>query len=862
MKLNVMRLLVILTLAAGLSACGGEPTAAPTDTAALVATAAPTLAPTEEPTKEPTAEPSATPAPSATTAPTQEPTEEPTATAVEAEPIELEPFTNEAMGIEGVKPAGWDEMAPGVSNRGESATDLVRLIQQAAPGMTVDTLSAALLPQLGIDALPDSTGSHESGALNWVLFVVEVEAPGVGTVMVDLALAETGEAAYVILLQALPEEYEGLHETVFLPAVNQMAPLGEGGDGGEEAIYQDPAGLFTVPIPTNWTVEEHEDYALLASPEGTMNVYVLAVETDDLEQGIADAWAIVDPEFALEVDEVIDEPNPDGIERTLTVTYDMGDDEESIILAGGWYHDGIAYVELLDTDLVSLQKRAAQLGIINSGFKITAQDEIDLSGKDPLPVSEELLAELEAYIIDQMEALEVSGAAVAIVEDGEVVYSKGFGVRDLDSEEPVTPETLMMIGSTTKSLTTMLMAQLVDEGAFDWDTPVVEVLPTFAVAEPDVTGEITMRNLVCACSGVPRRDFEWLFNASELSAEDIIESLAEFEFFTDFGEAFQYSNQMVAAGGYIASLAAGGTYGELYDDYVSLLQAQVLDPMGMSASTFSFEEVLAGDDYATPYGADLAGDTLELKMSDEAVLVPIGPAGALWSNVEDMSNYLKTVLAQGVTPDGEEIVSAENLGVTWEPQVDMSADASYGLGWIVEDYHGVPVLSHGGNTFGFSSELAFLPEEGVGISILTNQRGSALNQLARYRLLELLYGREPQLDELLEFQLEKIEEGRAELLEKLQDEVDPESVSAYLGTWTHDALGEMTLAWQDDVLVMDVGEVQSAVRSLVNDDGEIKYLTFDPPIEGLPLEFGEDEDGNLIITVGLGVVEYVYERVE
>jgi CubicO group peptidase (beta-lactamase class C family) len=805
--------------------------------------------------------------PTATSEPTPEPTPEPTvkegaAEAAAPAAIELEPFANEAMGIEGVKPVGWDEIAPGAYNRGESATDLVRLIQQAAPGTTAEQLATALLPQLGIDALPESIRSYESEAFAWDLYVIEAEAPGVGMVMVDLALAEADGTTYIVLLQALPAEYEGLHEAAFLTALEALAPLGEGEDTDEEALYEHPDGLFTVPIPTNWTVEELDGYARLASPDETLNVYVLAVEADDLERGIEDAWAIVDPEFALDVDEVIDEPNPDGVERTVTIIYDMGDDEESIIVAGGWLHDGIAYVEIFSTDLVNLQKRAAQLGIISSGYEIAALEQTDLSGMEPLPVSDDLLAELEDYVVEKMEQLEVPGAAMAIVEDGKVVYAQGFGVRDLVTEEPVTPETMMMIGSTTKSLTTMLMAQLVDEGAFDWDTPVVEVLPTFEVAEPELTEQITMRNLVCACSGVPRRDFEWLFNASEMSAEDVIESLAEFEFFTDFGEAFQYSNQMVAAGGYIATLAAGGTYGELYDDYVALLQTKVLDPMGMDDSTFSFEEVLASDNYASPYGSDLAGDTMDLKMSDEAVLVPIGPAGALWSNVVDMTLYLKTLLAHGVTPAGEQIVSAENLGVTWEPQVDISADASYGLGWIVEDYHGVPVLSHAGNTFGFTSELAFLPEAGVGISILTNQRGSGLNQLARYRLLELLYGREPQLEELLQFQLAQIEEGRAELLEKLQDNVDRESVSAYLGTWTHDALGEMTLAWQDDALLMDVGEVQSVVRSLVNDDGETKYLTFDPPIEGLPLEFGEDDDGQPIITLGLGVVEYVFERVE
>ena len=112
----------------------------------------------------------------------------------------------------------------------------------------------------------------------------------------------------------------------------------------------------------------------------------------------------------------------------------------------------------------------------------------------------------------------------------------------------------MLIGSTTKTMTTLLMAQMVDEGVMTWDTLVTEVLPSFAVADPAITEAITMENLVCACTGVPRRDLELVFNSDELSAEEVVESLETFRFFTDFGEAFQYSNQMVATAGYLTAL--------------------------------------------------------------------------------------------------------------------------------------------------------------------------------------------------------------------------------------------------------------------------------------------------------------------
>lgn len=834
-----------------------EPTATrePTLTAEATATTEPTPAPTAEATA--TTEPTAAPTAEATA--TLEPTPEPAVVETEPSAIELVPFTNPPMGISGVVPAGWDEVATGVYARGAGPTDLVRLIQQAAPDTTVEQITATLLAQLGIEALPDPAGGFESAGLTWGLYVIDVSAPGVGEVKVDLALAETDSATYLVLLQTLPDEYETLHEAVFTPAVEAFATLSE--EESEAPVYKDPAGLFTVPIPTNWTVEEFDGYALLTSPDEEVTVYVLAVKADDLEAGIRDAWSVVDPDFDLEPDDVIDGPVSNGAERAVTITYDTGDDGP-VILAGGWLHDGIVYVEMFETDLESLQKRASQLQIISTGYTISALEETDLTGVEPLPLSDALIAELEAYILEKMEQLEVPGAAVAIVQSGELAYANGFGLRDLETREPVTPETLMMIGSTTKSMTTMLMAQLVDEGALTWDTRVVDVLPTFKVADPEVTDRITMRNLVCACTGVPRRDFEWLFNASELGAEDIIASLADYEFFTDFGEAFQYSNQMVATGGYLATLAAGGEYGDLYGDYLTLMQNKILDPLGMTSSTFSFEQVAASDTYATPYSSMPTGETIKVPLSTEATLVPIGPAGALWSNALDMANYLITELNQGVAPDGTRVVSAENLAVTWEPQVDITADASYGLGWIVEDYDGLRVLSHAGNTFGYTSELAFLPEVDLGISILTNQQGSSLNQIVRYRLLELLFQQESKIEGQVEFLLEMVEESRSELRDSLQESVDADTVAPYLGAYTNDALGDVTFEWQDGALILDAGEFQLEIRSRRKEDGEIVYGTFTPPLAGIPVEFSEDDEGNPTIIFGVGVVEYTLEKIE
>jgi CubicO group peptidase (beta-lactamase class C family) len=629
--------------------------------------------------------------------------------------------------------------------------------------------------------------------------------------------------------------------------------------------FDDPAGRFSVPVPTGWTAQARDGHAHLASPDGGIEVRVLVLENDDAAAAVAEAWRRLDPGSVPTVDDVVSIPtsamNTAGVDEFVLVNYEREDDDP-IVQAEGRRLGDTVFVLLFEAELESVQRRAAQLQIVDSGFTITALEQDVETGTQALPLDAERIAELERFVAEQMETFGTVGAAVSVVRGGEVVYARGFGVRDLGTNEPVTPETLMMVGSTTKPLTTTLMAQLVDEGVFDWDTPVARILPTFAVADPELSRTITMENLVCACTGVPRRDYEWLFNADEITAEDVVESLADFAFFTDFGEAFQYSNQMVATAGYVTALAAGGAYGELYEDYAELLASRVLDPLGMDRSTFSVIDVLASGNRATPYAQLATGETVAVPLPVEETLQAIAPAGALWSNATEMSSYLRMLLDEGVAPGGTRIVSADALAETWRPRIAITADASYGLGWIVEDDRGVRIVSHSGNTFGFTSELAFAPELDLGISVLTNQRLSPLNAVVRAKLLELLLDRTPELDEQIAFQRRLVEQSRAEAREALLDEIDRAAVAPWLGTFRSDVLGDITLAFEGDDLTLDVGEFAVEVRATRDDEGEIDYVGFTPPLVGLVLHFEEGNDGRPVVRFGEAAIRYAFEKVE
>jgi CubicO group peptidase (beta-lactamase class C family) len=785
--------------------------------------------------------------------------------------ITLVPFTDEDFGVAGVIPEGWSEAGPGVYARGDGSSDITTLIIQAVPGMTAQALTGVLLPQLGIDALPDGTATLETAAYTWTLYEIGIEQAGM-SIQVDLALAENETGVTLVLLLTLKEDYAALHEAVFLPVIQALAPIGAetgAGEGSEqEAIYEDPAGKFSVPVPTNWTAEQREGYVRLYSPDELITVSLLVIETDDPEEALAKAWATVDPSFDKTVEETTEIPAP-PLKQFVVYTYKMDGEENFIVQAEVRIYEGLAYVGIIHADLAQAEQRQAQLQIIDSGFKIAAIEATDLSAVEPLPLTDGLIAEFEAYIQSAMATYETPGVAVAIVRDGEVVYANGFGVRNPQGD-PVTPETRMMIGSTTKTMTTLLMAQMVDDGRMEWETPVIEILPTFAVADPELTKTITMENMVCACTGVPRRDAELVFNAGDLTAEGVIESLATFEFFTAFGEAYQYSNQMVSAAGYLTALAAGGEYGTLYDDYVTLMEERIFSPLGMGSTTFSFDEVLGSDNFAVPYGLymDFSFKPLPFEV-EKSWLDPTGPAGEAWSTVLDMATYMIMELNQGVAADGTRIVSAENLAHTWEPQVAMSALDEYGLGWIVSDYHGLQLLSHAGNTLGFTSEFAFLPERGLGVVVLTNQRLSFLNSAVAARLLEMFFEQPYTADEGMQFSFGQFRDQYLELRDKSERIAKPEAAALAVGSFTNDALGDVTISLNSEgVLIFDAGEFQSELWLYTPDEGQaedrtaVSFLCYDPPLTGTEIRFEADDAGIYQMTLGGGVNEYVFERLE
>jgi CubicO group peptidase (beta-lactamase class C family) len=621
---------------------------------------------------------------------------------------------------------------------------------------------------------------------------------------------------------------------VFLIMGTPLAVLGQSATPiADDNLYRDPGGRFTVPIPSNWAVVEHKTFVELIDPDGDLRAFIVVVPAQTTRVGIKHAWEIAQPDYdrpaAMESTTFDDSP---GIDEYVVETTDSGEVSGEFVQAIAWKVGDQVYSVLLRGSWDASIRRNSQIHVIAGGFQISSIARTDISGLAPAPFMGALVDQLDAYIADLMGRTGVPGASVAIVVDGEVAFVSGYGVTESGGSQPVDPDTRMMVGSVTKSMTTTMMASEVDDGLFRWDTPVIDLYPSFAVNDPALTATMTMQNLVCACTGIPRMDLELWFNAGALSPEEVIASISDFEFYTDFGEAYQYSNQMVAAAGYIAA-DADYESNDLEADYRSAMEARVFHPIGMDDTEFALGTTKSRNNSATPHGLSLFDGYVPLSLSDEDVLNAFGPAGAAWSTATDMSQYLITQMQNGVAPNGRRVVSEENLLETRRPQVEVSATIDYGLGWMIGSFNGRQMVFHGGNTMGFTSEIAFLPNANIGIVVLANaQSANSFTEGVRARLFELVFGLDAKRDRTIRADQAHADRQMRDARLVVEERPDAHLVRNIVGDYRNDALGLVSLYFDErDGLMLDIGEFAFEVRFLEY-EGSMFLVAIDPPLMG------------------------------
>lgn len=432
--------------------------------------------------------------------------------------------------------------------------------------------------------------------------------------------------------------------------------------------------------------------------------------------------------------------------------------------------------------------------------------------------------DLDEYVTRAMKTFNVPGLAVAIVKDGKVVLAKGYGVRKLGDPTPVDHNTLFGIGSNTKAFTTAALATLVDEGKMSWDDPVYERLHGFQMYDPYVSHEMTIRDLLTHRSGMGPGEGDLLFwPRTTFTRDEIIYRLRFMKPASSFRSHYAYDNLMyVAAGQIIPSVT-----GKSWDDYI---RERILIPLHMNATNLTNTAFKPGDNYASPHSkVDGKLQSVEFVALDNA-----GPAGAINSSAADMAKWILLQLNRGKFLDREgRLFSEQQSREMWSAQTILPIRSSpgataalepsffdYGLGWFLRDYRGRKLVGHTGGVLGFVSCVMLVPEENLGVVVLTNaEDGAAFNSIL-FHILDFDFGVGPTdwIEALKTAEDQRVKEG-AETTKKQAairavDSKPSLPLRQYAGVYNDAWYGPATIRLEDGHLTFSLDHTPKAIGDL------------------------------------------------
>ncbi|WGL16307.1 serine hydrolase [Microbulbifer bruguierae] len=417
-----------------------------------------------------------------------------------------------------------------------------------------------------------------------------------------------------------------------------------------------------------------------------------------------------------------------------------------------------------------------------------------------------------AYIERVLEQEQVPGAAVGIWYRGEPLLLRGFGVTNVDSPRPVDGQTLFKLASTSKAFTTTALGLLVEEGKLDWDGRVVDYLPEFRLGDPWVSGEFRVVDLLTHRSGLGPGAGDLMLwpQPNTYSRQDVLAGLAHLPITGSFRADYAYDNLLyIVAGELIAAVS-----GQSYEEFV---QQRLLAPMGLNNCYAGPVPADARNNLADPHrleaidggASGLVVDTPNLAGYDPIVLAA---AGGMHCSAGDMLTWLRTLLAGGETPGGEQLFSTETRDRLWQPETLMPFSAeraardgghfyAYALGWRIQDMHGKKVIHHTGSLSGMYAWAAVVPEEDLALVVLMNRSAGAARQALIYGLLKPYLGA-PEQDWLAYFQDLYGAPAEAVEAEELAPPAGYAAVSAaeLAGHYRDPWFGDMSVAREGDTL--------------------------------------------------------------
>ena len=613
--------------------------------------------------------------------------------------------------------------------------------------------------------------------------------------------------------------------------------------------------------PKDWAVTVQGPETVFVAPENNLTIAVVDVgAAPDAKAAAAKAWSLYKPNASRPV-RLVTAGNPgNGWDEVVGIAYETSPSEKAAVGALALRQGKSWTVVITDGAESTANKRAAAVGVIEASLRPAGYVRETFAGRTPHHLTPERIQALRDFVAQSAKELDVPGVGIAIIDHGQVVYVGGYGVRELGGSEPIDAHTKFMIASNTKGMSTLLLAILADEGKLKWDQHVTDLYPSFRLGSDATTKATLVRHLVCACTGLPRKDYAFILGDEGAPASDTFRQLSETTPTSNFGELFQYNNLMASAAGFLGGSLAY-PHEELGAAYDHAMQTRIFDPLGMHDTTFDFKVGESGD-WARPHGFDIDGHMVEMSNHFNHLIVPFRPAGGAWSSSADMAKYVQLELSKGVTPDGKRLVSEANILERRKKGVPTGEDAWYGMGLFYEIVDGVPVVTHGGTLQGFHSDWWALPDSGIGAVILTNA-DSGPYMLAPFlrRLMEVVYDGKPEAADEVATAAARLKLQATARRAKLTIPGDP-AVLANLAAKYHDSVvgNTITLTDKDGAKWIKAGFIEGPVATRKNADGSISLVSIGPGGIGVDALIGS-KDGQRTLTIHDSQHDYVYTEV-
>ncbi len=454
----------------------------------------------------------------------------------------------------------------------------------------------------------------------------------------------------------------------------------------------------------------------------------------------------------------------------------------------------------------------------------------------------EITAELDGLAEEAMAEWKVPGLAIVIVQNGKTILLKAYGQRDAESALPTTPETQFAICSITKTFTATGLAMLVDEGCLDWTKPVRNYVPEFRLQDPVATDRITVRDLLCHHSGLPRHD--WIWMPGDLSRTEMLSAVRDIEPSRDIRTSFQYNNLGYNVAGIVAERISGLSW-------ENFTRTRMTERLKMPV-TFATDDLATSENAAMPY-------VVHRDQHQRAKYWPIRTtaAGGINTSVAAIANWMKFLLAEGEF-EGERLLSASLIREMQAPRVHMAGPdfaelghSHYGLGFGSTTYRGERVVGHSGGWIGWSTMMSLMPDRNLGVAVFCNRGGAPIPGILINYVLDRICDKEPVpwLDRFRELRRkaltqQELDEQTRQTAKKSNAPPSHE-LSEYVGSYEHPAYGRIAITQIGDSLNWAYRGFSGPLMHRHYETFEAPEVRYDLNPDRLAISFATDRDGNV-----------------